>query len=113
MARQPDDPEPEPATADAAAHATSGAIGVMTGVHPEFGKPWAARGESRPRHFRTPLAWVRGAGGGVLLVQDGPEPLERSWLLVSEWEDWVAEVGAVPVEPASDEGSPWTGMDEG
>ncbi|MGD0108362.1 MAG: hypothetical protein ABSC06_30635 [Rhodopila sp.] len=88
----------------------------MTGVHPEFGKPWAASGESRPRHFRTPLAWVPGAGSGVLMVQDGSEPLERSWLLLSEWEAWVAGASAAPVEvpsvvrdarPSDDERQPW------
>jgi hypothetical protein len=89
-----------------------------------FGKPWAASGESRPRHFRTPLAWVPGAGSGVLMVQEGVGP-HRSWLLLSEWEDWVAEVSAAPVEPPGvvrearpsddvrdDETPPWTDVDQ-
>lgn len=79
----------------------------MTGVHPEFGRPWAASGESRPQHFRTPLAWVAGVGGGVLLVQDGTDCFARQWDLLSEWEAWVAEVSARPVEVSTDERPPW------
>lgn len=62
---------------------------------PEFGKPWAAEGETRPSHFRTPMAHSRGANGGVLFVRDG-HGAER-WMMLGEWLEWVKETKAAPV----------------
>ena len=66
---------------------------------PDFGKPYAADGETRPSRFRTPLAWVAGYDGGVLLVQTGREVNDRAWLLMSEWEEWVSAVKASEAAP--------------
>lgn len=79
--------------------------------HPAFGIPWAAKGEERPSQFQTPLAWVAGHEGGVLMVQCGEVDVDgcadRGWMTMSGWNRWVAEVKAAPfVAPAPDE-QPW------
>jgi hypothetical protein len=71
---------------------------------PEFGKPWAASGEARPSHFRTPIARAEGANGGVVLVRDGHGG-ER-WQMLGEWLDWVKETSAAPVVP-EEPNPPW------
>jgi hypothetical protein len=72
----------------------------------DFGKPWAAEGETRPSHFRTPLAHARGANGGVIFVRDG-HGAER-WLMLGEWSAWVKENHAAPVKLDPDEDPPWS-----
>jgi hypothetical protein len=76
---------------------------------PEFGKPWAAAGETRPSRFVTVLMWLdslrpgKGVRDDVLLVQLGTSPGDRVWWLESEWEAWVAEHKAAPVVPDADD----------
>lgn len=65
---------------------------------PSFGVPWAPNGESRPSQFRTPLAWVDGHAGGVVFVERGRKE-DRFWQTMVEWDDWVRETKAAPVEP--------------
>jgi hypothetical protein len=73
--------------------------------HPEFGVPWAAKGEERPSQFLTPLAWVAGHEGGLLFIQRGEADLDgcayQNWMGMSGWNRWVMRNEAAPVKPDS------------
>lgn len=78
---------------------------------PEFGVPWAADGETRPGRYRTPLAWCAGFGGGAIWIQFGASESERIWMLLDEWEHWVASDDAKPVAPPDAADAPWDDPD--
>lgn len=70
---------------------------MADGTHPEFGVAWAADGETRPRFYRTPLAWAVGVGDGALLVRSGQDDEADLWILMTDWHAWVAQTMATPV----------------
>lgn len=77
--------------------------------HPPYGKSWAAKDETRPSRFRTPLAHAPGHEGGVLFVRDGAS--SERWVTMTAWREWVAENRAALV--ADDQPDvPWEMRDE-
>jgi len=59
-----------------------------------FGVPWAADGDTRPSRHRTVLAHAPGMNGGALWVQQGTDPHNRHWMMVTDWRAWIADNNA-------------------
>jgi hypothetical protein len=83
--------------------------------HPPFGVPWAAKGEERPSRFRTPLAWVVGHNGGVMMIQYGEVDRDgdcnTGWIQMFQWNIWVKVYAAAPVKQEQSEAL-WDARDE-
>lgn len=63
---------------------------------PEQGQVWAARGEYRPRWWRTVLVVVGGHDGGALYFREGFE--QHSWMPVPIWCEWVRDSDATVID---------------